>query len=475
MAPHQQESLLTFFATMDNQGGTIVRDVPKLDLDVYISNYVGPTRYERLLLVGQCSVALSVEALKAATTEAKAGKDVQRYRDVWECIRIAAPTEPEAEWDDAWVATTEAANKQKTRELQTQLKGYKNNLVKDSIRMGHRDLGEHLQEIGDLAGATDAFVKMRADASTQSHGWEAGRHTIGVLLQKRDWTGVLASLNKIMGSGMATGEQSNAELPYHRMVSGLAQLGSQKYAEAARSFLEVGDMDICQRYNNIMSANDVATYGALLALASMDRLELQAKVLGNPSFRTFLELEPHLRRAVSMFVNGRYSACLGALESYRADYLLDIYLQKHIGAIFSMIRSKCIVQYFLPFSCVTLESMEAAFAKPGESMVEELISMIRSGVLKGRINTIDKLLVAVSTDERVAMQTKGLRTAQNYEKEALERIRRMSLVAAELEVKGQLRKGGGGAAGNIPGVGDIWADEGSSRRRMVNPSEGALG
>lgn len=34
------------------------------------------------------------------------------------------------------------------------------------------------------------------------------------------------------------------------------------------------------------------------------------------------------------------------------------------------------------------------------------------------------------------MQTKALETAKKYEKEALERIRRMSLAAADLEVRG---------------------------------------
>jgi hypothetical protein len=67
--------------------------------------------------------------------EAKKGKDVQRYRDVWECIRIAAPDEPEATFDQAWADQTDKANKKKTNDLEVQLKGYKNNLVKESIRV----------------------------------------------------------------------------------------------------------------------------------------------------------------------------------------------------------------------------------------------------------------------------------------------------------------------------------------------------
>ncbi|KAI1805790.1 26S proteasome subunit RPN7-domain-containing protein [Daldinia bambusicola] len=460
------QHILNYFTAMDNQGGIIVRDAPKLDLDLYISNYKGRTRFERLLLIGQSSVPLCVDALKAAVAEAKRGKDVQRYRDAFECIRVAAPDEPEAKWDEAWVTATEKANKTETHRLESELKGYKNNLVKESIRIGHRDLGEHLESIGDLNGASETYIKMRPDASTQSHIQDVGKHIISILIQKRDWAAVLANANKVLAVSPGSGEQ-NTEQPYQKMIYGLAQLGEGRYYEAAKSFLEVGDPAGCQAHNDVASPNDVATYGGLLALASMERQELQTRVLDNASFRNFLELEPHIRKAVSLFVNGRYSACLGILESYRNDYLLDIYLQAHVPAIFSQIRSKCIVQYFVPFSCVTLDSLNTAFAKPGGSIEPELINMIRTGALNARINTIDRLLVAISTNSRAVMQKKALDSAKNYEKEVLERIRRMNIVAADLEVKGSKKTVGGGAA-NVPGVGDVWMDE---NRRQPSSSD----
>lgn len=67
--------------------------------------------------------------------EAKNGFDVTRYRDAWECIRIAAPGEPEATKDDAWISRTDQTNKGETNRLESLLKGYKNNLIKESIRV----------------------------------------------------------------------------------------------------------------------------------------------------------------------------------------------------------------------------------------------------------------------------------------------------------------------------------------------------
>lgn len=79
--------------------------------------------------------------------EAKKGSDIQRYRDAWECIRVAAPEEPESIWDDAWVTNTQKSNVAETHRLETELKGYKNNLVKESIRVCRRPYKEHARDL----------------------------------------------------------------------------------------------------------------------------------------------------------------------------------------------------------------------------------------------------------------------------------------------------------------------------------------
>jgi COP9 signalosome complex subunit 1 len=41
--------LLTYFTAVENQGGVIVRDAPKLDLDLYIANYQGSSSCHLIL------------------------------------------------------------------------------------------------------------------------------------------------------------------------------------------------------------------------------------------------------------------------------------------------------------------------------------------------------------------------------------------------------------------------------------------
>ncbi|RDA87298.1 hypothetical protein CP532_1330 [Ophiocordyceps camponoti-leonardi (nom. inval.)] len=402
--------------------------------DATIPLVTGRTRFDRLIFIGQACAPLCVDTLKTAFSEAKKGRDVARFKEVVEFIRVAAPDEPEASGDDAWIAKTEAVNKAETARLESELKGYKNNLIKESIRMGNEDLGKHLESIGKLEEAWDAYMRMRQDVSTTKNVIECGRHLADVALQRRDWTIVLSTVGKL--PSVQTSDDEKSTQAYARVAAGIAHLCTEQYADAANSFLQIDSLTPPTAYAHIASPNDIAIYGGLTALATMERQDLQDRVLHNQAFRTFLEQEPNVRKAISLFINGRYSNCLSILQSSRSDYLLDIYLHTQINALYSKIRSKCIVQYFLPFSCVTIESLDAAFGQPGQPIEPELVDMVRNGLLKARIDAKEKLLVAVCPDARAEMQMEVLEVSRRYKQEATERLRRINIVAAGLEFSG---------------------------------------
>lgn len=96
---------------------------------------LGRTRFDRLHLIGTCSSYLSTEALKAAIAEAKSSKDVLRYERAVAALAEVAPKEGEAIPDTEWVDRTNKIVKAETDRLEHELKGYKNNLIKESIRV----------------------------------------------------------------------------------------------------------------------------------------------------------------------------------------------------------------------------------------------------------------------------------------------------------------------------------------------------
>lgn len=89
-----------------------------------------------MLLIGVSSTFLGVEALKAAVIEAQRGKDIRKYLEAQSHLETISPREPEAAKDEAWVNTMEKQNQAESARLEAELKGYKNNLIKESIRVG---------------------------------------------------------------------------------------------------------------------------------------------------------------------------------------------------------------------------------------------------------------------------------------------------------------------------------------------------
>ncbi|PWY71041.1 COP9 signalosome subunit 1 [Aspergillus sclerotioniger CBS 115572] len=434
-----------------NMAGPIIKvdDPPKFELESYIANYTGRTRFNRLLLIGTCSTYLSVEALKAAVAEAKGGRDVPRYERAVRALADAAPNDPEATLDTNWVDRMNKSVKAETDRLEHELRGYKNNLIKESIRMGNEDLGQHYTQIGDLVSASKAYSRMRDYCTTPTHIASMLFKIVNVAIERGDWLSVQSNVQRLRNLQSKQEDQAKNQ-PKMSAALGLSQLHSGSYLDAANSFLAT-DPSLGDSYNEVLTSNDVAVYGGLCALASMDRNELQRRVLDNNSFRNFLELEPHIRRAISFFCNSKFRPCLEILEAYNADYLLDIHLQRHIKTLFTRIRTKSIQQYLIPFSRVTLESMTKMFAPkvvggqadPTDSnspFVEELIGLIQDGTLDARIDLEKKVLVSNQVNLRNEVQQSILDSLENYSREAHLRLLRTNIIRAGLEVRADERR-----------------------------------
>ncbi|KAL8842421.1 MAG: hypothetical protein Q9170_000549 [Blastenia crenularia] len=439
-----------YFTKARQAGRPVVKELPKFDLDAYIANYKGKTRFDRLLLIGTTSPLLAPEALRYAITEAKQGKDVGRYESAVSVLREIAPGDPNATRDLPWEDKVNKQVKAESDRLEMELKGYKNNLIKESIRMGHDDLGQHFHRTGDLINSVKVYGRMRDYCTTPSHVAIMNLRLISVSIDQGNWLAVQTNVQKLRSPSQPSAETQRLTAKLSAAM-GLALLASGNFKEATQEFIEadprmvqakLDDPADEEAFNEVMTPNDIAVYGGLCALASMDRTDLQKQVLDNSRFRNYLELEPHIRRAVAFFVSSKYSSCLSILESYRSDYLLDIYLQPHLGELYSRIRGKAIQQYFIPFSCVTLAALAAAFDTDEQTTEQELTAMIKRGDLVARIDLVDRVLLATTVDARKKVQTHALKMAKDYEQTAHLRILRMEMLNAGLEVA-EKGKGGG--------------------------------
>jgi COP9 signalosome complex subunit 1 len=317
--------------------------------------------------------------------------------------------------------------------------------------MGNEDLGTHYYSIGDLIKSLGAYSRMRDYCTTPTHIAATNFRIIAVTLEKRDWMAVQSQVSKVRVLQMKPEEMARNQ-PKIQAAAGLYLMSSSEYREAALSFVNT-DASLGDSYKEVITSNDVAVYGGLCALASMSRSELQTRVLDNTNFRSFLELEPHIRRAINFFCASKYSQCLDILESYRADYLLDIYLQPLIADIYKRVRTKSIIQYFQPFSKVTLASMEKMFAAKSSQgsangsaasteFLTEIATLIEDGRLDARIDMEQGVLEAVEHNPRGEAQQRALDMVDNFINEARMKLIRLQAVNAGLEIKAPSKKKG---------------------------------
>lgn len=95
----------------------------------------GRTRLIRLTLIASTSSFLATDALTIAIEEAKKGSDVGIYLDLVRLLHEINPSHPLATADKSWTDRKVKLVKAETERLEHELKGYKNNLIKESIRV----------------------------------------------------------------------------------------------------------------------------------------------------------------------------------------------------------------------------------------------------------------------------------------------------------------------------------------------------
>ena len=107
-----------------------------------------------------------------------------------------------------------------------------------------------------------------------------------------------------------------------------------------------------------------------------------------------------MREALRHYSRAEYGQCLELLQTtIQRDLLVDIHLHAHVPILLDMIRDRCIVQYFQPYSSVSLEKMGDVFGCSVKEMEDVVAKLISNGGVDGislgegaRINALEKTL-----------------------------------------------------------------------------------
>lgn len=367
--------------------GIYLVENPTIDLEAYSNSYVGLAKIFRLLFIADHCIPLRIESLRMALNYVKentfnTSMYSQIYNKLSEAFKangmsIEATIGPS---DAQWIEQRSKKAALKLEKLDTDLKNYKSNSIKESIRRGHDDLGDHYLDMGDLSNALKCYSRSRDYCTSGKHVLNMCLNVIKVSVYLQNWSHVLTYVSKAEGTPeYATNSVTSTKL---HCAAGLADLAAKKYKVSAKHFLAANFDHFTSDYGEIISPNNVAIYGGLCALATFDRNELHKNVITSSSFKLFLELEPQLRDAIAKFYDSKYASCLSILAEMRDNLLLDLYLAPHVTTLYNCIRSRALIQYFSPYLSADMAKMAKAFNTNVPNLEDELMQLILDGQIQ---------------------------------------------------------------------------------------------
>ncbi|KAM4634191.1 COP9 signalosome complex subunit 1 isoform 2-T2 [Polymixia lowei] len=430
---------------------------PTLDLEQYASSYSGVMRIDRLQFIAEHCPQLRAEALKMALSFVQRTFNVDSYEEIHRKVtedsrdgQGMSDTVPEGAvaplpLDTAWAESTRKKALLKLEKLDTDLKNYKGNSIKESIRRGHDDLGDHYLDCGDLSNALKCYSRARDYCTSAKHVINMCLNVIKVSVYLQNWSHVLSYVSKAESTpelAEQRGERDQAVLTKLKCAAGLAELASRKYKPAAKCFL-LASFDHCD-FPELLSPSNVAMYGGLCALATFDRQELQRNVISSSSFKLFLELEPQIRDIIFKFYESKYASCLKLLDELKDNLLLDLYLAPHVRTLYSQIRNRALIQYFSPYASADMTRMAQAFNTTVLALEDELTQLILEGLINARIDSHSKILYARDVDQRSTTFEKSLHMGKEFQRRAKAMILRAAVLRNQIHVKSPPREGSQG-------------------------------
>ena len=192
---------------IQNQEAPYVVENPTLDLENYISSFKGLAKLVRLIYVADHCPSLKNEALKLALTYVQTTYNTNMYTQIHRKFQETAQSSvlPPAvagivhnipALDQQWMESTAKKAALKLEKLDTDLKNYKANSIKESIRRGHDDLGDHYLDMGDLSNALKCYSRARDYCTSAKHVVNMCLNVIKVSVYLQNWSHVLTYVNK---------------------------------------------------------------------------------------------------------------------------------------------------------------------------------------------------------------------------------------------------------------------------------------
>lgn len=210
----------------NNEEHQLIVENPTMDLEVYANSYVGLARLYRLIFVADVCPTMRLEALKMAINYVMTTYNVTMYQvlhkklndgyvssngagagngggeaagglpDIAAQPALSSQAQDLPVFDQNWVENKSKKAALKLEKLDSDLKNFKSSSIKESIRRGHDDLGDHYLSCGDLSNALKCYSRARDYCTSGKDVVNMCLNVIKVSLYLQNWSHVLSYVSK---------------------------------------------------------------------------------------------------------------------------------------------------------------------------------------------------------------------------------------------------------------------------------------
>jgi len=382
-----------------------------LDIESHLQNYKGNILIQRLQFIIEKSDLYRIDALRTGLRAAKKTFNIDAYNEFYEqLLAIVGPDNIEPK-DEEWIHQTRQSALVTSERLDTEIRNFKGNSVKESIKRGLEEMAEHKLQMGDIQSALKYFSKSRDYCLQAQHERSMCLNIIKTSILLRQWDHVISYVKKGESEKNKEGTDELSKSKFN-CAQALADMSAKRYDAAAVKFLQI-KFDTFD-FSVVLSNANVALYGGLCALASLDRSELKAQVLQSSNFKQFLELEPAIREIITAYYEFRFLDALKSLEQVKPTLQLDIFVAGHVDDMYDKIRQKFLQQYMKPFDRANLSKMATSFGKSLSSIEKDVADLIAADLIQARIDHKEGVIIATKENKRREAIRESIKTQETF-------------------------------------------------------------